>query len=140
MTPDTSDAPPRTIVLGSGIAGLVAAWELALRGLRPLVLEAAPIAGGRTSTYHDDHGRLVDTGLHVVADHYLNLQAVLARLGLSERLIWVGKHTYLRAGREPMSWYFSPYRPPFHLAPPEDGQPHPPERTSVRERNWLEVA
>lgn len=114
---------PRVVVLGSGIAGLVAAWELALRGQRPLVLEAASIAGGRTSTWRDDEGRIVDTGLHVVADHYLNLQQVLARLGVAERLLWVDKHTYLRAGRPPMAWYFSPYRPPFHLLRPTREMP-----------------
>jgi 15-cis-phytoene desaturase len=114
---------PRIVVLGAGIAGLVAAWELALRGLRPLVLEAAPIAGGRTSTWRDEQGRLVDTGLHVVADHYLNLQQVLARLDVAERLLWVEKHTYLRAGRAPMAWYFSPYKPPFHLLRPAREMP-----------------
>lgn len=114
---------PRVIVLGAGIAGLVAAWELALRGLRPLVLEAAPIAGGRTSTWRDEQGRVVDTGLHVIADHYLNLQQVLARLGVAERLLWVEKHSYLRAGRPPMAWYFSPYRPPFHLLRPAREMP-----------------
>lgn len=113
----------RVLVLGSGIAGLVAAWELALRGLRPLVLEAAPIAGGRTSTYRDAGGRFGDTGLHVVADHYVNLQEVLARLGVSERLYWVGQHTYLRAGHAPMAWYFSPYKPPFHLLRPARAMP-----------------
>ena len=114
---------PRVVVLGAGIAGLVAAYELALRGLRPLVLEAAPIAGGRTSTWRDEHGRVLDTGLHVVADHYLNLQQVLARLGVAERLLWVEKHTYLRAGRAPMDWYFSPFKPPFHLLRPAREMP-----------------
>lgn len=108
----------RPVVLGAGIAGLVAAWELALRGLRPLVLEAAPIAGGRTSTWRDAQGRVVDTGLHVIADHYLNLQLVLSRLDAARNLHWVEKHTYLRAGRPPMAWYFSPHRPPFHLIRP----------------------
>lgn len=121
---------PRVVVLGAGIAGLVAAWELALRGLRPLVLEAAPIAGGRTSTWRDEQGRVVDTGLHVVADHYLNLQQVLARLGVAERLLWVEKHTYLRAGRAPMAWYFSPYKPPFHLLRPAREMPLSP-RTRI---------
>jgi uncharacterized protein with NAD-binding domain and iron-sulfur cluster len=122
---------PRVVVLGAGIAGLIAAWELALRGLRPLVLEAAPIAGGRTSTWRDDQGRTVDTGLHVVADHYLNLQQVLARLGVADRLHWVEKHTYLRAGRAPMAWYFSPYQPPFHLLRPAREMPLAP-RTRLR--------
>jgi 15-cis-phytoene desaturase len=111
-------AGPRALVLGSGIAGLTAALELARRGVQVEVIEAAPIPGGRTSSFNDAQGREVDTGLHVVADHYVNLIDVLASVGASRRLIWVEKHTYLRDGHEPMSWYFSPYQPPFHLLRP----------------------
>ena len=44
---------PRIVVLGSGIAGLVAGHELAQRGLPVTVLEAAPMPGGRTSTWRE---------------------------------------------------------------------------------------
>ena len=37
------------IVLGAGLTGCLAAWELARRGRRPLVLEAARIGSGATS-------------------------------------------------------------------------------------------
>ncbi len=109
---------PSVIIAGTGIAGLVAAYELASRGCRVTVLDAAPISGGRTSTYIDARGRQVDTGLHVVADHYVNLIEILAGLSVSRRLHWVDKHTYLRAGHPPMEWYFSPKPPPFHLLRP----------------------
>ena len=37
------------IVLGAGLTGCLAAWELARRGRRPLVLEAARIGSGATA-------------------------------------------------------------------------------------------
>jgi uncharacterized protein with NAD-binding domain and iron-sulfur cluster len=109
---------PSVIVIGTGVAGLVAGYELASRGLRVTLLEAAPVPGGRTSSYTDARGRAVDTGLHVVADHYVNLIEILAGLSVSRRLMWVGKHTYLRAGQPPMEWYFSRRPPPLHLLRP----------------------
>lgn len=109
---------PTALVLGAGIAGLTAAYELAKRGVLVKVLEAAPLAGGRTTSFEDARGRSVDTGLHVVADHYANLIELLSELGVSKHLQWVESHTYLRAGRPPMQWHFSPRPPPLHLLRP----------------------
>lgn len=106
------------LVLGAGLAGLVAAHELAERGLRVTVVEPAPFPGGRTSSWTDGRGREVDTGLHVVADHYVNLIEVLGRLGATRRLRWHEKHLYLSTTREPLSWYFSAREPPLHLLRP----------------------
>ena len=58
-----------TVVVGSGIAGLSAAYELACRGLKVLVLDRGRIAGGMTSrtsahltsqseAYGDEQGQL----------------------------------------------------------------------------------
>lgn len=116
---------PKVVVLGAGIAGLVTAYELAVRGVDVEVLEAAPFPGGRTSTYVDARGRTVDTGLHVVADHYVNLLDVLGSVGASKHLYWVDKHTYLQAGRPPLEWYFSQREAPFHLARPFREMPVP---------------
>jgi 15-cis-phytoene desaturase len=112
------DTPPRVLVLGAGLAGLTAAHELAVRGISVKVFEAAANAGGRTTSFRDERGREVDTGLHVVADHYVNLIELLSALGVSKRLKWLDKHTYLRAGRPPMQWHFTPLRPPLHLLRP----------------------
>lgn len=114
---------PRVVILGAGLAGLVAGHELARRGFAVTLLEAAPMPGGRTSTWRDAQGREVDTGLHVVADHYVNLCEVLGQLGVSRHLHWVSKHTYLQANRPPLAWSFSPLRPPLHLLRPAREMP-----------------
>ena len=48
-----AQAPKRVIVIGGGIAGLVAAYELARQGHDPLVLEAQNRVGGRVYTLRD---------------------------------------------------------------------------------------
>lgn len=47
------DEPKRVIVLGAGIAGLVAAYELTRAGHQPIVLEARGRVGGRIATVRD---------------------------------------------------------------------------------------
>jgi monoamine oxidase len=52
--PERRDEPAkRVIILGGGMAGLVAAWELERRGHDPLVLEAQNRVGGRIKTLRD---------------------------------------------------------------------------------------
>ena len=45
--------PPQVLVLGAGMAGLVAAHELLKRGCQPIVLEARRRVGGRVHTLRD---------------------------------------------------------------------------------------
>ncbi|WP_219906645.1 FAD-dependent oxidoreductase [Nitrosospira multiformis] len=44
---------PKTIVIGSGLAGLSAVLELSGNGFEVLLLEAAPYIGGRTASFGD---------------------------------------------------------------------------------------
>jgi len=105
----------RCAVLGGGLAGLVCAMELARRGCRVTVIEAAPFAGGRASSWNSPSGLPVGTGLHVVADHYVNLLSELTSLGVLERLRWWKDHCYLTPGRPPALWGFNRLPAPFHL-------------------------
>ncbi len=89
-----TDTPP--VIVGAGIAGIVAALHLAERGLRPLLLEAnSQQAGGRLvggkdvvlevagQPYHfpGEHG------IHAVWGQYRNLQRLLAQYGLLAGLV-----------------------------------------------------
>ena len=66
------------IVIGSGLAGLSAAFELAQRGHRVLVLEAEKQVGGRTSNWKD--GSMdVESGVHKFVGVYRELPRLLKR-------------------------------------------------------------
>lgn len=56
MNPSTPASDERVIVVGAGVAGLVAANALADAGVPVSVLEAHPRIGGRVRSLHDDEG------------------------------------------------------------------------------------
>jgi monoamine oxidase len=71
--------PSRVIVLGAGMAGLVAAYELLRAGHDPVVLEARPRVGGRVYTLRDPfaHGLHAEVGaMRIPAAHALTLAYV----------------------------------------------------------------
>ncbi|MEO6421050.1 MAG: FAD-dependent oxidoreductase, partial [Polyangiaceae bacterium] len=53
----------RYVILGGGPCGLAAAWHLAKRGMKPLVLEGEPLLGGLCAT-HAKEGWRFDLGGH----------------------------------------------------------------------------
>src|SRR5437773_8133283 len=69
------------IVIGSGLAGLSAAFELADRGLKVLVFEAAAQVGGRTSNWRAD-GMDVESGIHKFVGFYKEFPRLLKRAGI----------------------------------------------------------
>jgi 15-cis-phytoene desaturase len=86
--PDQSEPIPNVpksdhgaIVIGAGLAGLSAAFELCERGLNPLVIEAAPQVGGRTSNWHED-GMDVESGIHKFVGFYKEYPRLLKRAGI----------------------------------------------------------
>ncbi|MBO1077109.1 hydroxysqualene dehydroxylase HpnE [Roseomonas marmotae] len=78
---------PRIHVVGAGLAGLSAAVALAARGMRVILSEAAPQAGGRCRSYHDARlGMLIDNGNHLVLSGNSAVGRYLRRIGAEHRL------------------------------------------------------
>ena len=106
------------VVLGAGIAGLVAGLDLARGGCDVTIVEAAPFAGGRTSSWRTPSGLHADTGLHVFAEHYRTLFEVLRSVGAGDGLIWWDRHQYRRPDGSGILFRMSPLPSPLHLLYP----------------------
>ncbi|TAK72422.1 MAG: FAD-dependent oxidoreductase [Dehalococcoidia bacterium] len=91
---------PKIIVVGGGIAGLTAAYDLQKRGFDVVVLERNDEAGGRMrSELHGDF--VVDRGAQFIASSYRNMRALVDELGLSSRVrrLRTGRGAVLRNGK-----------------------------------------
>jgi phytoene desaturase len=77
------------LIAGAGLAGLAAAKYLTDEGYRVTVLEKRDIAGGKVSSWQDDDGDWLESGLHVFFGAYRNLLAFLRETGLEDNLQWM---------------------------------------------------
>jgi protoporphyrinogen oxidase len=85
----------RVAVLGAGIAGLVAATELAERGVEAIVFEAGPRVAGMAESHHDPDGFSYDTGAHFITNR------LAAAIGVDSRCRTVrhyGEAVYVDGG------------------------------------------
>ncbi|MFJ9696315.1 FAD-dependent oxidoreductase [Kitasatospora sp. NPDC101183] len=85
-------------VIGGGLAGMTAAWQLARLGLPVRLLEAAPDLGGKTGSSRID-GRTEDFGVHIFPAFYRNTWRVLGELGLGGALRPVSRFHQIRPGQ-----------------------------------------
>jgi squalene-associated FAD-dependent desaturase len=105
-------------VIGAGLAGLSAAIDMAGRGERVVVLEAAAQAGGRCRSYFDRQlGMVIDNGNHLVLSGNQAVQNYLAAIGSSGRLagpeaaaiafadLGTGERWTLRPNDGPLPWW-----------------------------------
>lgn len=77
-----TSATKRAVVLGGGVAGIAASFELCDRGYQVQLLEASGRLGGRVFSFDD--ARLedeVDNGPHVMLGCYDHMRRLLRRLG-----------------------------------------------------------
>lgn len=74
------------VVVGGGVAGLVAARDLVARGARLTVLEAAPAAGGCIAT-HDVAGLRLDAGAESFSTRGRTVAGLIEELGLADTVV-----------------------------------------------------
>ncbi|MGA7730810.1 MAG: flavin monoamine oxidase family protein [Chloroflexia bacterium] len=76
--------PRRVIVVGAGMAGLVAAYELARAGHDPFIIEAQGRVGGRIYTLREPftHGQYAEAGAMRIPRAHALTQAYVQRFGL----------------------------------------------------------
>ncbi|MGN6271881.1 MAG: protoporphyrinogen/coproporphyrinogen oxidase [Protaetiibacter sp.] len=79
-------APERTVVVGGGVAGLVAARELALTGREVLLLESTERLGGQL-TSHSVAGIHLDAGAEAYAQRGDDVPRLLRALGLDADIV-----------------------------------------------------
>lgn len=118
----------KVLIMGAGMAGLVAAYELKRQGHRPLILEAQGRVGGRVYTLREPFapGLYAEAGaMRIPHSHdltleycnHFNLPMRPFVMGNPNGLVYVGgQRTTAAEDNE------HPERLPFHLAPSEHGR------------------
>lgn len=89
---------PSAIIVGGGLAGMVVARELALRGWRVTLLERSKRLGGKAGS-DVKNGHLVEHGYHVFPQWYPNVRAIVERIGV--KLIDFDRYHFLLPGGYP---------------------------------------
>lgn len=89
---------PRVVIVGGGISGLAAAYELVKRGVRPIVLEASSRFGGNIRTHARD-GFVIEEGPDSWVAQKPQVAVLAKELGLGDDLVETlpeNRKTYIR--------------------------------------------
>ena len=95
-------------IIGAGVSGLIAAYELEQEGYHPIIIEQTDEVGGRVKTIHEK-GYALDLGFQVLlsayplAKKYLDLEALELHKLESGALIYVNDKAY-RIGDPMRNW------------------------------------
>jgi protoporphyrinogen oxidase len=84
--------PKRVVVIGGGLAGLAASYDLARAGHRVVLLEAAPDFGGLASSFRLE-GHPIERFYHFICRSDRDLLVLVDELGLGGKLHWRQTHT-----------------------------------------------
>jgi oxygen-dependent protoporphyrinogen oxidase len=99
---NSAPVSPRIAVLGGGITGLAAAWQLQRAGFAPVVFERAERAGGAIGTLRTD-GWLHELGPNSLLEGAPEVPAFITDIGLGDRRLYASpaaqRRYIVRGGR-----------------------------------------
>ena len=75
-------------IIGAGIAGLTAAYELGKKGHKVIVYEKAPFIGGHASSF-DIEGERLERGYHHLFVSDTDILQLMDEIGLEDRVVWL---------------------------------------------------
>lgn len=81
-------------IVGAGLAGMVAAMDLADAGHSVELFELRPFVGGKVSSWKDKEGNHIEQGLHVFFGCYYNLFGIMKRTGSFDRELRIKEHVH----------------------------------------------
>ena len=81
-------------IVGAGLAGMVAAMDLADAGHDVELFELRPFVGGKVSSWRDKEGNHIEMGLHVFFGCYYNLFGIMKRTGSFDKHLRLKEHTH----------------------------------------------
>lgn len=119
----TARSPKKVIVVGAGLAGLAASYELAQAGHDVVILEARDRPGGRVQTLRGpfSDGLHADAGAHLIPNqHHLTLRYVrLFKLGIEPSTPLFEARLFYVHGQRVVANYGVDVEWPFDLTPEE---------------------
>mmetsp|Transcript_5814 Transcript_5814/g.14181 ORF Transcript_5814/g.14181 Transcript_5814/m.14181 type:complete len:615 (-) Transcript_5814:65-1909(-) len=89
-------------IVGAGLAGMIAAMDLADAGHKVELFEVRPFVGGKVSSWQDKDGNHIEMGLHVFFGCYYNLFGIMKRTGAFDEYLRIKEHvhTFVNDGGE----------------------------------------
>jgi len=81
-------------IVGAGLAGMVAAMDLADAGHDVEMFELRPFVGGKVSSWKDKEGNHIEQGLHVFFGCYYNLFGIMKRTGSFDENLRIKEHIH----------------------------------------------
>jgi zeta-carotene desaturase len=81
-------------IVGAGLAGMVAAMDLADAGHSVELFEVRPFVGGKVSSWKDKEGNHIEMGLHVFFGCYYNLFGIMKRTGAFDKNLRIKEHVH----------------------------------------------
>jgi zeta-carotene desaturase len=81
-------------IVGAGLAGMVAAMDLADAGHQVEMFEVRPYVGGKVSSWKDKDGNHIEMGLHVFFGCYYNLFGIMKRTGVFDKNLRIKEHVH----------------------------------------------